>query len=378
MKKISLKGLESEVDQLKLIAQENERIAQENERMKAFYSEEMVRLAAEKDSLNASFSELQAAHETLSMQYADPSLQYFLTMKATKVYHHPGIEGAANKTFSYVLPSLRQGQITGKEWFNKTHSAVYSRLKDGGLESYLPAAGGQDWLSALSGLIVYSFLFLPLCCTIQCLFSVHKLVCMLRPCLVFCHLLFAIVAACACIFGAATGTDPLSVAAIHDAAVYLFVQVVMMALLVSYTVLLMVALRRSVGCIDMCYRIVQMGCAANMSAAYYCLVWTPAMTDRIPKVSEAASDLLPPSMLVAYLDVWGPYFVTCIIFTVQFRLEQLSWRRAVTKKRCLGGSASNAQTSTESSIADELRGGEVFAGALSMMGFQGNEDEKKD
>ena len=73
----------------------------------------------------------------------DPPLATFLAAKASKAYHHPGIEGAVNKTFMHVLPVAKEflgdGRARGAEWLNKTQSSV---------EYFLQAYGGEgskDW-----------------------------------------------------------------------------------------------------------------------------------------------------------------------------------------------------------------------------------------
>ncbi|CAE7723748.1 unnamed protein product [Symbiodinium sp. CCMP2456] len=73
-------------------------------------------------SLTSQLSALKIKHETLQQEYGDPSLRYFLASKATKVYGDPGIQGAANKTFKYVLPHIAEAL--------KTSTEVYAALNE--------------------------------------------------------------------------------------------------------------------------------------------------------------------------------------------------------------------------------------------------------
>merc|ERR1719183_2148123 len=56
--------------------------------------------------LTESLSTVRIQYQDLSAKYDDPPLQHFLAAKAHKVYLDAGIQGAANKTFVYVLPAV--------------------------------------------------------------------------------------------------------------------------------------------------------------------------------------------------------------------------------------------------------------------------------
>ena len=58
-------------------------------------------------------------------EFGDPSLRFFLAAKATKVYQDPGIQGAANKTFKYVLPHVSEALKTGTEAPKKSFKALF-------------------------------------------------------------------------------------------------------------------------------------------------------------------------------------------------------------------------------------------------------------
>ena len=57
-------------------------------------------------------------------EFGDPSLRFFLAAKATKVYQDPGIQGAANKTFKYVLPHVSEALKTGTEVYSAMNASL--------------------------------------------------------------------------------------------------------------------------------------------------------------------------------------------------------------------------------------------------------------
>ena len=64
--------------------------------------------------------------------------------KAIKAYRHPGIEGAANKTYTYVLPSLRAGHRKGRFWLNSSHAAMDGGAQKGHPFEYCKAGRGTN------------------------------------------------------------------------------------------------------------------------------------------------------------------------------------------------------------------------------------------
>jgi len=326
-------------------------------------------------NLVEAFQKMQKQYEDLAAQYADPSLQHFLSAKATKVYQHPGIEGAANKTFTYVLPSLRTGQLRGREWINSTYTSVQGQLKSSSLYAYLGEERAKIWLPAVSGFVVYGLVLLPLFITTWCLTSVHHFVCRIRPCLLFSHLYFAVVTGIAAGFAGYTGMDPLHVFAQQDKPVYMFVQTAFGVLLGFYFMVICCAWCKAEETLECSCRLVQGLGAGATTFAYYLLVWTPAMTDGMPLVESAASQAVvdalgvdhppPPSPLLAAI----PYAVPCFVFLVLLRIEQATRRAA---KRAVVDAEDSADITL--SMTGELKGSEVLA---SLIGAQEAEEDRK-
>lgn len=267
--------------------------------------------------LSREHTSLAIKHQTLRAQYADPSVQHFLTAKAVKVYRDPGISGAANKSFIYILPSLQDRYVKGQRLVNVSQAMVFSKLN-----AYVGSHQMEPWLPAVSGFLVYGAIIIPFGCTVCCL---TRVVCKIRPLLMFCHLDFLITTVCAGVFALYTGKEPLAAFAHHDASVYLFTQAIFGVVYCLYFALLFCAYcvaRGGTG--EGLYRILQLCGAVPVGMIYYIHVWTPAMLDEIPRMDRVVALFVGPGSAVSNY-AWLPYLPVSVVFAVLLRLERLSW-----------------------------------------------------
>jgi hypothetical protein len=289
-------------------------------------------LAARHEALAKEHQALVRDHKLLQEQYADPSVQHFLGAKAVKVYRDPGVTGAANKTFVYVVPSLLSRYTKSKVWLNETHSVLHSTL-----HTYVSHDQVEPWLPALSGFLVYGSVLVPLVCTVCCL---TRIVCKLRPVLLFCHIDFLMTNLCAGAFAVTTGRDPLAAFATHDPSVYLFCQASFALIFFVYILMLFVAYcTAKSGTQEGLYRLAQAMVVLPIVMMYYFYIWTPAMVDETPKFDEMVDSIVGRD--AGPMRVWIPYMLLAFLGLVLLRLEQLSWRvrnRAELQKGLAGSS----------------------------------------
>mmetsp|Transcript_64804 Transcript_64804/g.118270 ORF Transcript_64804/g.118270 Transcript_64804/m.118270 type:complete len:554 (+) Transcript_64804:59-1720(+) len=258
--------------------------------------------------------------EDIKAKYADPSVQHFLQAKAVKVYRSPGIEGAANKTYKFVLPTLRERYGRGKELFHESEKIVYSKLN-----AYVGSEKTEPWLPAISGYLVYGTVVVPFLCTVFCL---TRIVCKMRLLLLFCHVDFLLTTLSAMVFAFWTGREPLLDFAHHDAAVYLFTQVFYAVILCLYAILLCLSLSCSKsGTRERCYRCTQIIVAMPIAYIYYRHVWTPAMLDEMPHMDQVVSSVIGEGAAVSTYT-WLPYCPALLQFLLLLYLERLSWHAA--------------------------------------------------
>jgi len=270
--------------------------------------------------VQAAFVNLTMRHTRMAFKYQDPSLQHFLEAKAAKVYkNNPGIRGATNKTFTYVIPSLLEGRHKGEEWLNDTQYSVYSKL-----HTWIGGEHTEPFLPTVSGALVYGLVLVPLACTAWCFAT---LVCNLKRCLLFWHLYFAVTSICALGFAAYSGMDPFAALAVLDVSIYLFSQGLYALIVLIYGLLLLFACccsRRGTG--ECFYRVAQVVLAAPMGVAYISLIWSPAMTDAMPQVDKLVAKLVGPYGLRA--TMWIPYALPSTIFLAVLWLERRCTRLA--------------------------------------------------
>lgn len=287
-------------------------------------TKEISKLKKERQDLRRKHLHLHDQHRKLEAMYADPSVQHFLTAKAVKVYNDPGIEGAANKTFIYVVPTLKERYEVGKKLLNETEAAVYVKLN-----AYVGTDTVEPWLPAISGSLVYGGVILPFLCTVCCL---TRIVCKLRPLLLFCHLDFLLTSLCAGVFAAYSGKEPLAAFAHHDPAVYLFTQAVFAFVYCLYGLLLITAFCTSKsGTSEGCYRLIQMFGAIPVACIYYLNVWTPAMMDEMPRMDRLVAMMLGDGTAVSNFS-WVPYVPVSVNFLVLLELERMCWNTGRTAK----------------------------------------------
>jgi len=346
-KKAESESQQTQITKLSERSDAGEKEIKELTELRATLTNENERIQSGLSNLKAGHEELETRYSALESRYADPSVQHFLTRKAIKAYHHPGIEGAANKTFTYIVPSLLDQHQKGQLFLNKSHALVHSKLN-----AYIDNSQVQPYLPAVSGFLVYGLVICPLICTTWCL---TRIVCRLRPGLLFLHLYFALTALSAAGFAVYTGTDPLAVFAMHDASVYLVAQFGIAAGFLLYSICLCMACTFSKsGTSEFCFRCTQIIIFILVSAAYFTLVWTPAMMDEKPRVDEFLGAIMKRSD-VAPLS-WSPYLVASALFFTMLRMEQLTWRA-----RGAGVKVGKADVTPSISIREdgELRGVEL-------------------
>jgi hypothetical protein len=302
-------------------------------------------LAARHEALSKEHQLLGQDHKMLEEQYADPSVQHFLRAKAVKVYRDPGVSGAANKTFVYVVPSLLSRYTKSKVWLNETHSVVHSTL-----HTYVSHDQVEPWLPALSGFLVYGSVLIPLVCTVCCL---TRIVCKLRPVLMFCHIDFLMTNLCAGAFAITTGRDPLGAFATHDPSVYLFFHASFAVIFSVYILMLFVAYctARS-GTQEGMYRLAQAMVILPIVLVYYFYIWTPAMVDETPKFDEMVDSIVGQE--AGPMHVWIPYLLLAFLGLMLLRLEQLSWRVRNRAEMQKGLPGSNEVSITMRDVEQEL------------------------
>lgn len=327
------------------------------------------RLESEVQQLNMSLNVTKTYLNIYKEMVTDPALQLYVRAKATQIYHHPGVEGAANKTYTHVLPTLQAGHLRGEQWLNDTYNYTYATLLEqmarSGLDEYVGKERVRTWVPALSGFLVYGVVLVPLLITIWCLTSVQRFVCRVRPCLLFCHLYFAVVTACAAVFAASTGTDPLRTFATHETSSFLFVQTCFGLLLLCYFAMVFAVVCAAFMSSAFCKRVVQLLFAMLVCTAYFVLVWTPAMTDRQPWLEEAVTDALAAGLgpdqvpRSSPIKTCAPYALLCFIFLVMLCIE-----RCVQKTNGVEPKKGDARADLSFRMTDALPGDEVLASII--------------
>jgi len=295
------------------------------------------KLVTEYNVLLQTHADLIKKFNLLVSELQDPSLATFLAAKAVKVYQHPGIHGAVNKTLIHVLPAaqeaLHKGQLGGVAWFNESQSKVQNFLQAYGGE------GSQDWVPAASGFIVYGSVLIPV--TIAC-WCIMEFVCKLQKLILFGHVYLAVTGILMAAFAAGTGEDPLSTFAEQDPQLYQFAQCGFALLFILYGLLSSSAL--CCGDSDNSWRWLHILVTVSFGAVYYVLVWTPAMTDELPKVDDFIESLYMPDTAelqkpqapggkddgedVPRLLTITPYLVFAVVFSMLFLFEGSGSKRS--------------------------------------------------
>jgi len=241
-----------------------------------------------------------------------------LESKAMKVYEHPGVAIAANKTFTYVIPTLRHRYDEAWEFANTSHTGVYNRLN-----AYIGNEKVEPYLPLMSGILVYGLLMIPLCCTISCLLRGLKVACGKQEMLLFGHVYFSLTNLCAAVFAAITGQDALVAFAMHDASVYMFSQYALVVLLLCYTWNLIMSTICGRGR-EPYWRTLQIGLLTPVLLAYFFHVWTPMMLDQMPTLDRLVFRVVGKSA-ISHM-VWAPYVPAALIFLAQVGLEVMCFR----------------------------------------------------
>lgn len=281
-------------------------------------------------------STVRIQYQDLSAKYDDPPLQHFLAAKAHKVYLDPGIQGAANKTFVYVLPAvegLLQDHVV--TLYNSTYDSVEARLQD-----ILGGSGSGDWIPAVSSFLVYGLFTLPFAFALTCLV---EFVCRVKYILLACSFyLFCLSVGASC-FVAYTREDPMSEFAEQDAGVYLWAQAAFFATFVIYFLILsgmciLSCLHTDTPLSEVISRGAQCFALLAFGIGYYQLVWTPAMVDEMPKVEafmaqfdkqQGAKGGEETKLALNLMLV--PYIVCNGIFLMVFAIEEGIWHDASDK-----------------------------------------------
>lgn len=288
------------------------------------------KIAAEYNNVLTEHNKLIQKYNSLVKELEDPSLAQALAAKAIKAYHHPGIEGAVNKTYIHVLPAatevLAKGSIAGERWFNETQSKVQHFLESYGGE------GSVEWASYLSGWIVYGFILIPLAISCWC---VLEFVCKLNHLIVFGHCYLAVSGILMTAFTLHTGEDPLSTFAEQDPKLYQFAQCSFAIVFVFYGMISTVALC-CVDDTDSFFRTLHFAAMLLFGVGYYILIWTPAMLDEGPRVDDFVESLVLPDTQAAGSNASGkeedvpllitvaPYVVISAVFSFLYLFETSS------------------------------------------------------
>lgn len=267
-------------------------------------------------SLTSQLSALKIKHETLQQEYGDPSIRYFLASKATKVYGDPGIQGAANKTFKYVLPHIAEAL--------KTSTEVYAALNESLLDSMHSILGSETsfepMLPTMSAFLVYGMI----CCPVGLMLSYAlEWVCKLRELLLATSFYLFCISALAAGFVAVTQRDPLKELYEHDSSVFVLQQSGFFVILVVQLLLIAIALCGAASADDVPVQVWLMRLCQTIfmfyfGFVYYRLVWTPTMLDEAPK-----TDLFGSMIGINDSSKGLPYSLAAGGFTLNLALE---WR----------------------------------------------------
>jgi len=253
------------------------------------------------------------------------------------VYLDPGVQGAANKTFVYVLPAvegLLQDHVV--TLYNSTYDSIEARLRE-----VMGGGNSGDWIPTVSSFLVYGLFTLPFAFALTCLV---EFVCRVKYILLACSFYLFCLSVGASGFVAYTRADPLNEFAEQDGAVYLWAQVAFFATFVVYFLILIGM------CILSCMHmetpfseVISRGsqCVALLAfgIGYYKLVWTPAMVDEKPMVetfmaqfARQPPDAKPGEDVKLSLNLMlVPYIVCNIIFLTVFAIEEGIWHEASDK-----------------------------------------------
>lgn len=275
-------------------------------------------------SLTSQLSALKIKHETLQQEYGDPSLRYFLASKATKVYGDPGIQGAANKTFKYVLPHIAEALKTSTEGPALGASEVYAALNESLLDSMHSILGSETsfepMLPTMSAFLVYGMI----CCPVGLMLSYAlEWVCKLRELLLATSFYLFSLSALAAGFVAITQRDPLKELYEHDSSVFVLQQSGFFVILVVQLLLIAIALCGAASADDVPVQVWLMRLCQTIfmfyfGFVYYRLVWTPTMLDEAPK-----TDVFGSMIGINNSSQGLPYSLAASGFTLNLALE---WR----------------------------------------------------
>lgn len=278
--------------------------------------------------ISSELADTTAKRKELQEAYNDPSVQHFLEAKAWKVYEHPGVYHTVNKTFHYVLPSLKMRYERGQAFLNSGQSQVYNKLN-----AFVGNKKTEPYLPVVSGIVVYGIAVLPFFCALGCLTQV---LCQRRLVLIFFHTWFTLTCLSASGFAMFTGAEPLAVFAMHDAAVFLFSQVAFGVLLLLYSLMLLVSwcLCSAGGTFEPCYRMIQTTILVPALLVYCLCIWTPTIQDKLPEMDKLVLTIL---RAVGFAGsgggMWIPYILGTLVFAVEGVLELLCFRAAKHRNR---------------------------------------------
>lgn len=273
-------------------------------------------------------AETKAAKDELQREYSDPSVQHFLEMKALKVYEHPGVYHAVNKTFKYVLPSLKMRYDQGQGILDTSRQRVHDKLN-----AFVGSKTTEPYLPMMAGFLVYGIAIVPFCCAVGIL---TRALCSWRELLVFCHIWFTLTCFAASCFAGVSGAEPLAVLAMHDASVYLASQVVVGILLTIYALFMLLSwfLCSAGGTREPCYRLIQTTILTPPLLVYLLFIWTPTMQDRLPEMDKLVLMALKWAGLQGVVaGMWIPYLMGTIVFAAEGVLELLCFKASKKKRK---------------------------------------------
>eukprot|EP00930_Biecheleria_cincta_P085845 TRINITY_DN7520_c0_g1_i1.p1 TRINITY_DN7520_c0_g1~~TRINITY_DN7520_c0_g1_i1.p1 ORF type:complete len:794 (-),score=126.83 TRINITY_DN7520_c0_g1_i1:269-2626(-) len=273
-------------------------------------------------------TETRAKRNELLKEYSDPSVQHFLEAKAWKVYEHPGVYHTVNKSFKYVLPTLKMRYEQGQSFFNSSQRRIRDRLN-----AFVGNKRTEPYLPMVSGILVYGIAIVPFFCALSLL---TRALCQRREILVFFHVWFALTCLSASAFAIFTGAEPLAVFAMHDAALYLFSQVVFGLMLLLYALFLLMSwcLCSAGGTHEPCFRMIQATILIPSLLVYFLFIWTPAIQDRLPEMDQMMLMAFRALGLAGRVSgMWIPYLLGAFVFAAEGVLELLCFRAAQKRSR---------------------------------------------
>lgn len=307
------------VEQVNHLQQNAQDVARQCEQRDAKHNELVKKhnhLVDEYNKLGAAYKELATKFNGLVDEVNDPSVTNLISSKFQKAVKHPGIEGAINKTHKYVLPvanhTLIHMQKLTFDYLNQTQSNVEGFLyKDVGLAG----SGAASWVPSVSTFLIDACIVVPVSIGVA---GVLHYVCKLGQLLISNQWIVCLLCVSLCFFGVREDEDPLDALSERNYPVYQFMQVGFAVGYVLFTLLVCVAITVSNNEVQCLGRVIEVIIVLWIGIGYYFLVWTPAMLDQEPRISEWLAEVGKTSGFISDVEalpfVLMPYWLTALLF----------------------------------------------------------------